>query len=309
MTADLRAWSPIFVRSSGEPSIEWAILDGPPRDGFFEVAAQRAMSHPFNLLFSQRTPLDVLDDPEDAPVTPSGLIFHMSRSGSTVAAKMLAQLPSTVVLSEAQPLDALIRLRRASPAETDATFVRRFRAMVTALARPFGRERSVVVKLHAWHVVELPLIRAAFPDVPAIFLFREPRAVLLSQSRVAGLELSPQMLDPRWLGLGDTWPETSHEYAARFLGVLCAAALHAAERHPLIYVDYATLPDAVVRRIAPYFGLSVDGNEAGMRAAAVRDAKSPVPFRPREAAVTPEIERLAARWIDPAYAALRDAAG
>ena len=177
--------------AGAEPVVDWAIVDGPFREPFFEQTADRAMQHPFNQVFTRSTPLRALEalHAQEPGIAPTGFVFHMSRCGSTLIAQMLAQLSATIVLSEAQPLDALLRLRQQGVDEE--ALIGWLRAMVSALGRPRFGEQRLFVKFHAWHVLELPLIARAFPGVPWVFVFREPRAVLRSHARIAGAEADP----------------------------------------------------------------------------------------------------------------------
>ena len=44
-----------------------------------------------------------------AGLAPSLFLFHVSRCGSTLISQMLAALPQNVVISEAGPMDAILR--------------------------------------------------------------------------------------------------------------------------------------------------------------------------------------------------------
>ena len=58
----------------------------------------------------------LLEWQEQSPgLPPSGFIFHMSRCGSTLAARMLAASPRNIVLSEADPIDYVLRAPCATP--------------------------------------------------------------------------------------------------------------------------------------------------------------------------------------------------
>ena len=271
------------------------------------------MQHPFNLAFARRTPLAVLDRCADAPgIAPAGFVFHMSRCGSTLIAQMLARLSDTIVLSEPQPLDALLRLR--GRGVDDETLARWFRAMVSALAQPRRGEHRLFVKFHAWHVLELPFIARAFPGVPWTFVFREPRAVLRSQVTSPGAEAVLGTIDPAYVGLdyaaGYAMPPG--EYAARVVAAFCEAALRYAGTGRSAFVEYAALPDAVFSELLPFFGVRAGAADAArMRDAARLDSKdAAAAFRARagHADAPDEIERLAATWLDAPYAALRAAA-
>lgn len=314
--ASLAAWTPVrLYAGADEPVAEWALIGEPFADPFFEQTADRAMRHPFNEVFARRTSMSELAaahaaDPGPAP---SGLVFHMSRCGSTLVAQMLAGLRAAVVLSEPQPLDALLRLRRPMTERGEEEKLAGWlRALVGALGRPHAGERHVFVKFHAWHVLELPFIARAFPGVPWAFVFREPRAVLRSQAKSVGAELVAGTIDPAYLGLG---PARAHalppdEYGARVLAAFCEAALRNAHGGRARLVDYAELPEAVPARLLDFFGVPpADADLARMRAAAELDTKrAGAAFRPEpnlanQAGGT--IERLAAAWLDEKYAALR----
>jgi hypothetical protein len=306
LTPDLRAWTPVHVAiRSGPPTILWARIDGPPREPFFESDADRAMRQPFNALFARRTALDVLDEIEDqAPENaPAGFVFHQSRSGSTLIARMLMELEDVVVLSEAQPLDALLHLRRHVP---DAVTPQRVRAMIHALARPARTRRRVVVKWNGWHALELPFLHSAFADVPWIFAFREPRGLLESQERMLGPEAMPGTIDPRLLEITNPAELAADDYVARFLAALAQAALRESADAGA-FLDYATLPDAVFAQVLPRFGIEPSKAEAAaMRAVTARDAKQPsAAFAPRNLAADPDRDAMARRWLDPLYVQLR----
>src|SRR6185437_13560164 len=94
-------WVPAQVRwTAAGPVVDWCHL-GDLRfiAPFFEQTIDDAMAHPFNLLFARSTPLADIAHHEPE-LRPAGLIFHMSRCGSTLVSRMLAALPRNVVLSE-----------------------------------------------------------------------------------------------------------------------------------------------------------------------------------------------------------------
>ncbi|HET9222191.1 MAG TPA: hypothetical protein VFO07_06795, partial [Roseiflexaceae bacterium] len=108
--AQLDGWIP--VRISWEqlrPIVEWRYVgDARFTEPFFEQTISACLRHPFSRLFFLRTPVDALAQLHAARpgVAPSGFVFHMSRCGSTLVAQMLATLPQTLVIAEAEPIDA-----------------------------------------------------------------------------------------------------------------------------------------------------------------------------------------------------------
>jgi hypothetical protein len=314
--ATLRGWTPIWVRgSSADATVEWAIVDRRFEEPFFEQTVDRAMQHPFNRLFSRRTPPAAVEAFAGLQpvIEPNGFIFHMSRCGSTLVGQLLAALSDTIVLAEAQPLDAVLALAVASRSNEDQA-KRLLRAMVHALAQPRRGECRLFVKFHAWHVLLLPLIARAFPGVPWIFVFREPRAVLRSHDAIPGREVLAGAVAPELSGIpaGKSATMSNAEHTARMLAAFCDAAIRAAASDRAAFIDYATLPGSVASTVARHFGCAPSVAERErMDAVAQTDTKRPgSPFRERspELAADVVLDGLAARFLDARYATLRQLA-
>jgi len=193
----LDGWTPIRVHSQEEPVVEWCWMDGLTfSEPFFVQTVERALATPFSLLFRRETTIDTLADIEPG-LQPNGFVFHVSRCGSTLVSGMLASLPQHLVLSEPLPVDHVLRADA-----TDEDKVRWLRWIVSALGRPRGGdERAYVLKFDAWNACSLGIVRRAFPDVPWLFLFREPVEVLVSHMRQRGAHMVPGAIDPRLFGL------------------------------------------------------------------------------------------------------------
>jgi hypothetical protein len=262
------------------------------------------MRRPFNAIFRRDTALTVFDALAAPDVPLAGIIFHMSRCGSTLAARMLSCVPSLRVLSEPQPVDGVIRWLGRGAEYDEVSIARKLRGVVRAFDR--GDGRRIVLKVHAWHVLHIPLYVRAFPGVPWAFMFREPRAVLSSQERNTGVELAGAV-PASLLGIADPEELNAPDYGARVLAAFCdAAARHAADANALL-IDYAELPGATWTRLAPFFGISPTAEElAEMRAAAAVDAKRPrQPFLRESDRTSEAAARHAARWLDAPYSAIR----
>jgi len=317
-----RDWLPIaVVQRRGVLHVDWAWFGAEQlRAPFYEDAIRRALSLPFNRALRYRTSLDdlIAQAATMESLAPSGFIFHMSRCGSTLAAQMLAALSGSIVISEAAPLDAVVQL---SHGLSDADAARAVRAMIAVFGRNRGGQRGdhsrrYVVKLDCWHTLALPLFRRAFPDVPWVFLYRDPVEVLVSQMRQRGMQMVPQFLSPSFYGIADEGiPD--EDYCARVLAVICRAVVDHQERAcgdlgSGLILNYRQLPDAVWTAIMPHFGMSCSAEEqATMRQATQPNAKSPgTPFagdsdaKQREA--TTKVRRAADRHLGEIYNRLED---
>ena len=77
------------------------------------------------------------------------------------------------------------------------------------------------------------------------------------------------------MGAQPPHPGVEHPHVA-MLATIMDAALAAHAEEPGLAIDYAALPDAVVDRVMPWFGLVPSpADRAAMAKAAARDAKAP----------------------------------
>lgn len=304
LQVDLSCWTPIRVTWDGPaPAVDWChtegVIFGEP---FFAETVDRCLRHPFRLLFRHRTDLDALcravDDQPGLP--PCGFVFHMSRCGSTLLAQSLATVPCHAVASEPAPLEAVLRAGGEGPP------VRWLRGMVGALGQArHAEQRRFFVKFDAWSILDLGVVRRAFPDVPWVFLYRDPVEVLVSHDRRPGAHVIPGLLDGRRLGLDPALPRT--EYAARVLARLCEAALAHRDDPLATFVDYEDLPRFVTHDLPRTWSLDLSGDDlARMAGATLRNAKNPIlafedDRASKQAAATEEIRDAAARWLRPLY--------
>lgn len=250
---NLEGWLPIRVwQQAGEWQVDWCWFgDTPLHQPFFREAVDDALRLPFNQAFRRQTPLAVLGDwqVESPGLAPSAFIFHASRCGSTLISQMLARLDNHIVISEPPPLDALLRgdlpaaLRRVA-----------IEGLLSAYGqRRCGSEQRLVIKLDAWNIAELPLLRECFPETPWLFLYRDPLEIAVSHMRRPGMHMVPRMIGVS--GLDDELPFDSREdYIARRLERLLSMGLAHCRELGGLAVNYRELPGAMAGRLAGFFG-------------------------------------------------------
>jgi len=307
----LAGWTPIDVTFEGKATlVRWCFTEGADFSApFFDDTIDACLREPFRSAFWRVTPLADLADlaRSGLGLEPSGLVFHGSRCGSTLVAQMLAGLHDVLVLSEPGPLDRMLRAEAAETFDGESRRAERLRWMISALGQPRAGESRLVVKLDAWAILQLPVIRRAFPETPSVFVYREPGEVIASHLGRRGYHMIPGTLSADLLELPDDQElSTPEQYCAAVLGQIYAAALAGAGG--LRLVNYDELPAAVAGRIAPLFGIEVGPNEReSFDARSRRDAKNPaVPFDAAAAgssrrtgpAVVQAVERHALRWYE-----------
>ena len=251
---NLDGWLPIRAwQQAGEWQIDWCWFgDSTLHQPFFRDAVDDALRLPFNQAFRRQTSLAALGDWQvSSPgLAPSAFIFHASRCGSTLISQMLARLDNHIVISEPPPLDALLR---------SGLPVAERRAAIEGLLSAYGQRRRdaqqrMVIKLDAWNIAELPLLRESFPDTPWLFVYRDPLEIAVSHLRRAGMHMVPGMIGAS--GLDDEQPFDSREdYIARRLGRLLDSGLAHCREFGGLAVNYSELPGALAGRLAEFFGL------------------------------------------------------
>ena len=246
---------------------------------FFDDTIHQCLRNPYASLFRQNTRLEVLEQLDEPALEPAGFIFHTSRCGSTLVSQMLSSLPRTIVVSEPPVIDDILQ----SGVDNQVQWLRQ---IVRALGRRrTGEETHLFIKLDAWLIHKLPVIRAAFPNTPWIFLSRNLDEVVASQLRSPGLHCAPgAMPDPTILQLTreDITGLAREQWCIEVLKKIQKSALKYREEPYGLYVDYADLPGAVWTAIAPHFNLKLSKEDMdAMCVITTRHAKTGEPWTGR----------------------------
>ncbi|MFL1517509.1 sulfotransferase family protein [Pseudomonas prosekii] len=304
---NLQGWLPIRIwQQAGEWRVDWCWFgDTPLHQPFFREAVDAALRLPFNQAFRRQTPLAVLGEWRaiSPGLAPSAFIFHASRCGSTLISQMLAQLDNHIVISEPPPLDTLLRSNLPAAERRSA-----IAGLLSAYGqRRRGVEQRLVIKLDAWNIAELPLLRECFPATPWMFVYRDPLEIAVSHSRRPGMHMVPGMIGAS--GLDDGLPFDGREaYIARRLGRLLEMAAAHCRDYEGLAVNYRELPGAMAGRLAEFFALDAVQREQ-VFAAVGRHAKQPTEVfvgdsqsKRREA--SPQLRECVERWARGLYEGL-----
>jgi hypothetical protein len=312
--AGLARWTPVRLDFSGPtPAVDWADLSSERFvDPFFDQTIARWAAGP-DARPLVRTGLEALEALDREPsLEPAGMIFHLSRCGSTLVSRLLGTLPGVVVVAEPAPLNALLGL---DPARIgDTRLVRLVRLVVRALGRcRHGDEQRLVLKCTSWNIRRQAILAAAFPETPWIWVQRDPARVLASLLATPPgwlrLQATPQHAAQRFSLDPLTIPAmTRAEFAARVLAAMLEAA--ATDPSGRLCIDYGELPAAIWHSVAPHFGLETDDAAIERMVSESRlYAKSPLPQvfsgdRPELRPMTDEIREAAGRFAEPVYRVL-----
>ena len=307
-SAQLDGWIPARLNwIDGQPVVDWCYRSKHSVNSqSFDQIVEECLHHPFNLLFRHQTPIEVLGQWHDARpgLEPDGFIFHMSRSGANVVSQTLAGLWQSMVLSEARPIDSILRAHLRGEEVTDEQRIVWLRWMVSALGQQWlGSEQYFFIKFDPWNISELPLIRRAFANVPWVFIYGDPLEEMTSQLNHRGAHMVPGVIDPSLFGIKrDTIASIEpEEYCARVLAAICEVAL-AHHRNGGMLINNSALPQAVRSSISPFFGVSCSETERdnlqGITNPAVAFPNDPGGKKEKAMA---RIREAATKWVNPVY--------
>lgn len=273
----LNGWYPVLA--SAEPQgIWWRYLGEQPfSEAFFSETLSNQQTGQRRCCFTDFSALEQLLD--SLPL--SAFILHVSRCGSTLMTQMLSTVAQCVALSEPPVIDSLLHMHRQGGLDHE-TCIHVLRGLVRALGqRRDPRQTHLFIKLDCWQLQDLELIREAFPQVPLLFLYREPLQVLASHRRQRGPQMLPGMLDAQWVK-ADT-ERAPGDFDIYCLHVLCRfmqVALSAAEQQQIELLNYNELPQVIPDRLLERFAIRCSEDEREqMIQRASRHAKDGQPFK------------------------------
>lgn len=257
------------------------------------------------------TSLDLLLEAEQVlrGLRPNGFIFHMSSCGSTLLANMLRALPRNLSLGEPNVLGSLLAFGGLQGGGRAADL---FRNGVNALGqRRLGIEENYVIKFSSATTIFLPIIIQAFPDVPSVFLYRDPVEVLVSNMKVP---TQVWVFDSEVTGL-DSRVMTEVNSAVENCAVALQHSIEAFLSHSTgnhLIANYSQISPRLLERIIEFFGISVTSSELDrMLSVGKHHAHRPeVEFDPdmnqkREAA-SPKVREVAQKYLRELYERLEE---
>jgi hypothetical protein len=255
-------------------------------------------------------------------IMPAGFIFHMSRCGSTLISNALKVFDGIQVAAEARPVTRLFMpCAPQDCAIIDTQRDEQQRNLAECLFNLFscyrnGNPESIVFKFMSQNSLCLPTIRKFWPDVPCLFIIRDPVDVMVSNLKDGGLNRFTESPAVAYeiCGADRSMPLTKisvEDFCARVLGRYLDAFI--GEITPNVRViDYDDINPASVPDIMKLFHLDVPSDLSSVDAVFRRYSKDPhenTPFygdrdEKLECASRSVID-AANRWVIPQYTQLR----
>ena len=256
---------------------------------------------------------------------PSGFIFHVSRCGSTLISNGLKALSGAQVACEARPINKLFMpYPSTGDPDADECWDRDRRILAECLFVLFSSYRTggpepLIVKFDSQNAICLPIVRRYWPDIPCVFVIRDPVEVIVSNLKQPAPDgkLCRFRELPVWAyamsGVRADTPLDSisvEDFHARVLGrYLDAAAGQAGS--DLRIIDYQDINQASVRDIAGLFGLSCNEDRARLVSEFGKYSKDPSGDKrfsddraAKQECASVATKQAASRWAMPRYAEL-----
>lgn len=193
-------------------------------------------------------------------VKPAGFIFHLSRCGSTLISGCLSELETTCVFSESSLLTELLLDGSLSSTEQRLCL----RAFINLQATAFPDRQQMIIKWNAWDIFRWDVIRAVYPEVPVIFLIRNPLEVLASHHRSAGRHMSGDPTLANYHPVFSSCANTDAQLEKRMQvlhAILCAMQDFYPEQSGRL-IDYQQLSAGIVTTLVQFFGINIDEIDA-----------------------------------------------
>jgi hypothetical protein len=263
----VKDWIPYkFVTVNDTVCCRWLYLGNTAFTApFFDETISKCRSLPENSkLISSLSSPDVLPDwaAQVNSISPTAIIFHISRCGSTLVSQLLALQAANIVLSEVPFFDEL--LRRGKKEDSPDTLQLLKAAVELYGAKRDEQHKHLFIKADSWHIHFYHELRQLYPGVPFVLLYRKPDEVLRSQQKNRGMQSVPGVLEPEIFGFdGEATAQINLDaYMAKVIeSYLLAFTKIAAADNLAIPVNYNEGAVAIVNKIAAATGISISAAE------------------------------------------------
>lgn len=196
-------WIPIkLIEKENQVYFEWLYLsDIPFAEPFFEETIAKCKSHsynskPFKLISTVENLFDWSKELDFVEL--KGLVFHVSRCGSTMLSQSLATSSENIMVSEAPIIDQILR----SDFFDEDTKTVLLESVIRLLGQKrFPEQKNLIVKLDAWSIFKASYLRSIFPKLSFALLYRNPDEVLRSHQKMAGMHMVPNIIPSSVFGI------------------------------------------------------------------------------------------------------------
>lgn len=243
-------------------------------EGFFHKSINFFSALKNNEIYEISSDLEVFEDKDvlTSSIYPNGFIFHAGRSGSTLLAKTFARSRKNLVLSEVAAHNQFWLAATGNGARqlTIGSKIQRniYKNLILATARHrLDSHQFCVIKFTSYNILFYNFIRSVFPDIPMLFLYREPSEILSSQRKkppgwIDGQSSKIRKLLTNIIG-SEIGTLTLDEYQHKILGEYFSVALDA-DKKSLKCINYNELKEEIFASLCRNFNMNFDIEELNL---------------------------------------------
>ncbi|PTQ99450.1 sulfotransferase family protein [Mucilaginibacter yixingensis] len=211
-------------------------------------------------------------------ISPGALIFHTSRCGSTLIAQLLATANQHIVLPEVPFFDDLLRLPYRGQSFGNEEILNLLRAAISYYGQVrTGQEQRLFIKTDSWHMLFFDQLRALYPTVPFVLMYRHPAEIFRSLKKVPGLQSVPGLIEPAVFGFN---PDEMYDLDT-YIGMVLAKYFQQylniiAQDDNCLMVNYNEGPMPLINKIAAFTNTPLSSTDlAAMTARSQYHSKRP----------------------------------
>ncbi len=196
-------------------------------------------------------------------ISPTAIIFHVSRCGSTLISQLLDLQPANIVLSEVPIIDELLRKGFRDNKMSEALPLAKAAISLYSTKRT-AEQQQVFIKADSWHIHFYKELRSLYPTTPFIFLYRRPDEVINSQQKVRGMQAVPGLIEPALFGFDaqKTMDLSLDVYMVKVIETYLQAFIAILKTDKLaLPVNYNEGAITIVNKIARITGITITAQE------------------------------------------------
>jgi hypothetical protein len=233
---------------------------------FFDQTISQCKSLPQNSkLKSSVSSLSILEhwSKQINSIEPTAFIFHVSRCGSTLLSQLLSLQSENIVLSEVPFFDEL--LRKGFNLQQMNELLPVLKSAINLYgARRNNMQKNLFIKTDSWHIHFYKDLRALYPHLPFIFLYRRPDEVIRSHQKLRGMQAVPGVIEPALFGFNtnEIIKFNLDEYTAKVLETYLQAFIDILKNDKnSIAINYNEGPMNMMYKIAAFTKLPISADD------------------------------------------------
>ena len=261
----LQNWIPYkLLEEADDAHCQWLYVGNETfTEPFFDSTIAKCKQLPQNShLIKSISHIDVLPIWSESidTLSPTAIIFHISRCGSTLLSQLLGLNPPNTMLSEVPFFDDVLRWNyRKKSVEGNPSILQS--AINFYGAKRNNQQQHLFIKTDSWHIHFYNQYRQLYPNIPFILLYRRPDEVISSHQKLRGMQSVPGLIEPEIFGIDKSSLEQKNmdEYMAMVIETYLSAFITILQEDPMaIPINYNEGMENIVQKVAVATKMKID---------------------------------------------------